>query len=309
MAAHVVLLLPAHARAPRIRGRINYLVVQPKEDLLEFREVFSFGGESHGGQAAEEVVGTWVPEGGASQGVLGGRRNVLAPKDFVGNRMRVAVIESPPYVLFKMDDEGNLDFEGFLVDIMRVVERQLNFRIEWVVTKDGEYGVPTTNDSWSGLVGDLVRQTARDEGLRLAYRQLIENSEERIVDSIEEGINALHTSEKALFFHNEGMVNYAVQESCNYTWVGHTYFTEYVHLGYRKNLPFANVLSHYISRAEDHGITEKLRNRWRQPLGSCDTDVTEFQELGIAKTASAFVLLALGFGLSFVLLLGELAVI
>ncbi|XP_069989544.1 glutamate receptor 2-like [Penaeus vannamei] len=145
-------------------------------------------------------------------------------------------------------------------------------------------------------------ETARDEGLRLAYRQLIEKPEQLIVDSVEEGVKALHTSQKALFFHDEKTVNYAVKGSCNYTWVGRNYFTEYVYLGYRKNLSFAGVLSHYLSRAEDYGISAKLKRRWRRPLGNCGSDVTEFQELGIAKTASAFVFLALGSGLSFVLL-------
>ncbi|XP_071549686.1 uncharacterized protein [Panulirus ornatus] len=70
------------------------------------------------------------------------------------------VPQSAPHVILTRLPDGELQVDGFLADLMRVLEHQLNFTIQWVETLDGDYGVPSVNSTWTGLVGDLLKKRA-----------------------------------------------------------------------------------------------------------------------------------------------------
>lgn len=52
--------------------------------------------------------------------------------------------------------EGNERYEGFCVDMLRELADILKFKYRIRLVGDGLYGVPGTNGSWTGMVGELI---------------------------------------------------------------------------------------------------------------------------------------------------------
>lgn len=52
--------------------------------------------------------------------------------------------------------EGNDRYEGFCVDMLKELADILKFKYRIRLVGDGLYGVPGTNGTWSGMVGELI---------------------------------------------------------------------------------------------------------------------------------------------------------
>ncbi|CAL4064853.1 unnamed protein product, partial [Meganyctiphanes norvegica] len=87
------------------------------------------------------------------------RDNVEAPTNFRKNPVRVAIIHSAPYVDYIKHANGTLEVMGYLPDLLRVLEHELNFTIDWIVVPDNSYGIED-NGTWNGLIGQLVEKKA-----------------------------------------------------------------------------------------------------------------------------------------------------
>ncbi|KAK3869799.1 hypothetical protein Pcinc_024918 [Petrolisthes cinctipes] len=162
---HILVFLPSSTvtsiHLPSSAPRLNFCLLQPRGDMVEFKEVFTFGEAQT--VAAEEVVWTWkVNDKTTTTTTMTTpyRGDVLAPRDFRGNAVRMAITETPPYAMLGKDARGRLHPTGYLIDLIHLLQQQLNFTIEWVETEDGEYGVPTDSGQWTGLVGDLQKGRA-----------------------------------------------------------------------------------------------------------------------------------------------------
>ncbi|KAK8379038.1 hypothetical protein O3P69_009644 [Scylla paramamosain] len=155
-APHLVLVLPYTPTSLTLAPSppVNLCVIYPKGDTLAFAEVFTFG---HGkGPLLGAPVWAWVP-GQPHQSHPPYRGNIVAPTNFMGHVVRVAVIQAVPYVNLGRDRAGVLHPTGYLVELLKVLQLQLNFTVRWVEAKDGEFGLPSSNGSWTGLVGVLHR--------------------------------------------------------------------------------------------------------------------------------------------------------
>ena len=51
---------------------------------------------------------------------------------------------------------GNNLFEGYLADILAELSKALGFTYEIRITRDGRYGSVGPNDTWSGMIGEVV---------------------------------------------------------------------------------------------------------------------------------------------------------
>lgn len=54
------------------------------------------------------------------------------------------------------DLEGNDRYEGFCVDMLKELADILKFKYRIRLVGDGHYGVPGTNGTWTGMVGELI---------------------------------------------------------------------------------------------------------------------------------------------------------
>ncbi|XP_008321062.1 glutamate receptor ionotropic, kainate 5 isoform X3 [Cynoglossus semilaevis] len=75
----------------------------------------------------------------------------------------VTTILENPYVMRKdnyQDLEGNDQYEGFCVDMLRELANILKFSFKIKLVDDGLYGAPEPNGSWTGMVGELINRKA-----------------------------------------------------------------------------------------------------------------------------------------------------
>lgn len=54
--------------------------------------------------------------------------------------------------------EGNEQYEGFCVDMLRELSDILKFTYRIKLVDDGLYGAPEPNGSWTGMVGELINR-------------------------------------------------------------------------------------------------------------------------------------------------------
>uniref|UniRef100_A0A671LR30 Glutamate receptor n=1 Tax=Sinocyclocheilus anshuiensis TaxID=1608454 RepID=A0A671LR30_9TELE len=75
----------------------------------------------------------------------------------------VTTILEDPYVMRKanyQDFQGNDQYEGFCVDMLRELAGILKFSFRIKLVDDGLYGAPEPNGSWTGMVGELINRKA-----------------------------------------------------------------------------------------------------------------------------------------------------
>ncbi|CAF93840.1 unnamed protein product, partial [Tetraodon nigroviridis] len=73
------------------------------------------------------------------------------------------VRQENPYVMRKsnyLDLQGNDQYEGFCVDMLRELADILKFSFKIKLVDDGLYGAPEPNGSWTGMVGELINRKA-----------------------------------------------------------------------------------------------------------------------------------------------------
>lgn len=57
-----------------------------------------------------------------------------------------------------LDEDGNSIWEGYCIDFAKRLSEKLNFDYVLVPAKRGDFGdrIPGLNNTWDGLVGDLM---------------------------------------------------------------------------------------------------------------------------------------------------------
>ncbi|XP_054478460.1 glutamate receptor ionotropic, kainate 5 [Anoplopoma fimbria] len=75
----------------------------------------------------------------------------------------VTTILENPYVMRRdnyQDYQGNDQYEGFCVDMLKELADILKFSFKIKLVDDGLYGAPEPNGSWTGMVGELINRKA-----------------------------------------------------------------------------------------------------------------------------------------------------
>lgn len=75
----------------------------------------------------------------------------------------ITTILENPYVMRKanyQEFQGNDQYEGFCVDMLRELADILKFSFRIKLVDDGLYGAPEPNGSWTGMVGELINRKA-----------------------------------------------------------------------------------------------------------------------------------------------------
>ncbi|XP_072536646.1 glutamate receptor ionotropic, kainate 5 isoform X1 [Salminus brasiliensis] len=86
-----------------------------------------------------------------------------ASETLANKTLIITTILENPYVMRKVNYqelEGNEQYEGFCVDMLRELSDILKFTYRIKLVDDGLYGAPEPNGSWTGMVGELINRKA-----------------------------------------------------------------------------------------------------------------------------------------------------
>ncbi|XP_078382291.1 glutamate receptor 2-like [Oculina patagonica] len=78
-----------------------------------------------------------------------------------GRKLRVVVTETAPFVIKKTQQkDGTALYEGYCIDLLDELARNLKFTYEIYPSPDGLYGAETENGTWNGMIGELLCKRA-----------------------------------------------------------------------------------------------------------------------------------------------------
>ena len=71
--------------------------------------------------------------------------------------------QEPPYLLMKNPDSGenltgNDQYEGFCVDMLNEIAKEVGFKYVIQIVNDGNYGAQEPDGTWNGMVGELIEK-------------------------------------------------------------------------------------------------------------------------------------------------------
>ena len=58
------------------------------------------------------------------------------------------------------NEDGSSSYEGYCIDLLNELARNLKFTYEIYVSPDGMYGAQTDNGTWNGMIGEIVNEVA-----------------------------------------------------------------------------------------------------------------------------------------------------
>ncbi|XP_043221348.1 glutamate receptor 1-like [Amphibalanus amphitrite] len=70
--------------------------------------------------------------------------------------LRMPAIHDPPYFIINRLGNGSFSFSGFLFDIWTILADQLKLRYRITPLSHGGFGSLGANDTWTGMIGELV---------------------------------------------------------------------------------------------------------------------------------------------------------
>ena len=64
--------------------------------------------------------------------------------------------------MVKKEDNGNISYEGYCIDMLHELARILKFTFEINPSPDGFFGAKTANGTWNGMIGELVNEVCEN---------------------------------------------------------------------------------------------------------------------------------------------------
>jgi len=79
-----------------------------------------------------------------------------------GETVRVTTILEEPYVIevTEGNPEGNARFKGYIPDLLEKIFSRLNRDYTMVLVADNNYGVKNEDNTWNGMIGELIDESA-----------------------------------------------------------------------------------------------------------------------------------------------------
>ncbi|CAJ0927228.1 unnamed protein product, partial [Mesorhabditis belari] len=113
-------------------------------------------------------IGFWEPKTDVHVNMTGDSRAQLQKNVQVSDELkphfRVTTIMERPYVMLKKNHfelDANSKFEGFCIDLLAELSKDLGFTYSVHLVKDGAYGNDVHgNGSWDGMIGEILRGEA-----------------------------------------------------------------------------------------------------------------------------------------------------
>ena len=66
-------------------------------------------------------------------------------------------------------------YEGYCIDLLNELAKNLKFTFEIYTVPDGLYGAETINGTWNGMIGELISEVCRCQYIGLFLSQIVNN--------------------------------------------------------------------------------------------------------------------------------------
>lgn len=124
-------------------------------DATTIYEAWSFI-DDPGGRPLVEVGGHWSP----SSGLFLRPKPYQGPSNFQGRILRVTLKPSLPYVMVNNTGSGEPHYSGYLISILDLLSRSLNFTARILKAPAGNPLRRFPNGTWGGMFGQLINNEA-----------------------------------------------------------------------------------------------------------------------------------------------------
>ena len=126
-------------------------IYAPEGETISLKEAYGVNGNTK-----VEIVGTWKDSTGLivpTSSIWERRRNLE------GLSIRVATMSFPPMQNLYYDTSGQsiIGCGGLFLDPMNILASKLNFTVNFMIPGDGAWGALTTNGTWTGMIGMLIK--------------------------------------------------------------------------------------------------------------------------------------------------------
>ncbi|XP_078376095.1 glutamate receptor 4-like isoform X2 [Oculina patagonica] len=125
-------------------------------------------------------IGTWNSTKGVElfENISHNVDNSSSRGSLQGKKLRAVIAEDAPFIMKKKDVHGHFSYEGYCIDLLNELARNLKFSYEIYPSPDGLYGAKTENGTWDGIIGELISKRAEIglSGLTITERR------EKVVD-------------------------------------------------------------------------------------------------------------------------------
>jgi len=68
----------------------------------------------------------------------------------------------PASGLYVDDDDSHVEYEGYMIDLLRLISSMVGFRYRIVPALDSNFGYPLPDGSWNGIIGEVIRKVHYD---------------------------------------------------------------------------------------------------------------------------------------------------
>ncbi|XP_022787722.1 glutamate receptor 4-like isoform X2 [Stylophora pistillata] len=125
-------------------------------------------------------IGTWNSTKGAvlSGNILRNMDNPLSQTTLEGRKLRAVVLMDSPFIMRVKNENGGFSFEGYCIDLLNELARNLKFTYELYLSPDGKYGTENEDGTWNGMMNEIVNERAD----MIVAALTITESREKVVD-------------------------------------------------------------------------------------------------------------------------------
>ncbi|XP_037086487.1 glutamate receptor ionotropic, kainate 2-like isoform X2 [Pollicipes pollicipes] len=114
------------------------------------------------GAAGMKTVGSWSLRGGVNYTRTWGQKEEEIATSMANRTFRVVVGTANPYVMIAnaTDGSGKQQFKGFCIDLMNAIAEMKKFSVIYHASPDNQYGSYSEKDGPSGMIKELMENTA-----------------------------------------------------------------------------------------------------------------------------------------------------
>ncbi|XP_047486549.1 ionotropic receptor 25a-like isoform X2 [Penaeus chinensis] len=73
---------------------------------------------------------------------------------------RVTTVQQPPFIMKRMNEDGQEEFYGYCIDLINEIKKIVNFEYEIAEAPDGKFGTMDENHEWNGMIKQLIDKQA-----------------------------------------------------------------------------------------------------------------------------------------------------